>query len=381
MFKVKKSMGKDYFFGEAPSVFVGRHGWPNVNVGILSPPEEKETAKYDAPRMWANENYSVQSVVGLRGSLVNSRFKSPIQVNDGKTLAASQEVAMARKPVDVEINLERKPSFRVQFGGDIMPMGPNAGLKSVDLTENPKIPTKIDKVFSDTDLKANEAMNYLFENNFDENYLSKILSVGTLGVKKRRTLVPTRWSITAVDDGLGKNLIKEIKDFSESDYHCFFGGHLGNYYLIMMFPEIWSYELFESYLPKASWNTSSELKWVTDYEAYRGRKNYAQNTAGGYYAARLPILEKLKSMKRQSSVLALRFITDEYEVPLGVWVVREATRKAMMGKSLNFSTKELMIKYAKLIIQKKFGVDIQQILDESVMLKTLGTQSKLSSFF
>ena len=45
------------------------------------------------------------------------------------------------------------------------------------------------------------------------------------------------------------------------------------------------------------------------------------------------------------NVLVLRFITGDYAVPLGVWVTREATRKAMNGKPIIFSDKELMLKY------------------------------------
>ena len=52
-----------------------------------------------------------------------------------------------------------------------------------------------------------------FKNKFDEYTLSKILSVGVLGLKKDKKLVPTRWSITATDDILAKNLLRKIRDF------------------------------------------------------------------------------------------------------------------------------------------------------------------------
>jgi DNA repair protein NreA len=382
LFKVENKIDKDYYFGSSPNVFVGKHGWPDVNVGILTPPEIKEDAwLYDAPRHWASKDLKIQPIINYRSTLVNSRFKSSVFVNNNKFLELSQEVGLSSKPVDVEINLESKPSFKIKYDSDILPMGANAQLKKAVITQNPHIDRKVDKVFSDTDLKANDAMKYLYQNEFDENFLSKMLSIGTIGIKKKRTLVPTRWAITAVDDNIGKQLIAEIKEFNESDYFSFFGGYLGNYYLVMFFPDVWSYELFESYLPKASWNQSETFDFVTDNETYKGRTDYAQNTAGGYYAARLPILEKLKSIKRQASVLALRFVTDEYEVPLGVWVVREATRKAMLSRPLNFGSKELMIKYAKLIIQKKFGVDIEFILKQSALLKQINTQQKLNDFF
>ena len=83
------------------------------------------------------------------------------------------------------------------------PTGPNGSLIKAKITSNSKIHTKVDKVVSDIDLKSVDAMVYLHKNDFDENFLSKILSIGTLGIKKNRKLVPTRWGITAVDDTLG----------------------------------------------------------------------------------------------------------------------------------------------------------------------------------
>ena len=94
-----------------------------------------------------------------------------------------------------------------------MPMGPVAGLKKVKITENVRVLRSVEKVIEDDDLKAEKAVNYLFKKNIDENFLTKILSIGTLGLKKNRKLVSTKWSITAVDDILGKNLISSIKDY------------------------------------------------------------------------------------------------------------------------------------------------------------------------
>jgi hypothetical protein len=133
-------------------------------------------------------------------------------------------------------------------------------------------------------------------------------------------------------------------------------------------------------MPKASWNPTEEAQFMTDYEPYAGRKTYAENCGGGYYAARLPIVEKLKKLKRQASILCLRFITGEYAVPLGVWVVREATRKAMQSKPLHFADKELMIKYAKSLVKKKFGFNLDNLVKHSILLKEIKEQKKLTSF-
>jgi DNA repair protein NreA len=380
-FKVQEMLESSDFSSSSPAPFVGHYGYPDVNVGILSPAKVEEKAElYDAPNYWAKHNFQIPRIVDLRSSLINSRFRMNIRKKE-KFLSLSQEIGMASKPVDVEISVQEKPKFRLKMDSYNAPMGPNAILKKAEITSNPKIPRQVEKVVDDIDLKAKNAILYLHEKKFNENFLTKLLSIGNIGLKKDRKLVPTRWSITATDDMISKQIISEIKDYNTADYLAFFGSYLGNYYLVLCFPDPWSYELFETYMPKTSWNVDEKINFMTDYESYNGRKTYAENCAGGYYAARLAIAEKLAEIKRQSSVLVLRFITGDYAVPLGVWVVREAARKAMKSRPIEFSSKELMLKYVEALVKKKFGCDANKILKNSILLKQLKNQKKLSNFF
>lgn len=379
LFKTVDFTNPQILSASPPSVFVGRVGYPYVNVGILSPPIEVENPElYDAPNFWSAHNYNIDQIISLRASLVNSRFKAQVKASS-KLLDISQEVGMASKPVDLEIDLKRKPNFNVQFGKIILPMGPTAEIKKIELTENPKIHTKVDKVNSDSDLKATEALNYLYKNNFDVDFLSKILSVGSVGLKTNRKLVPTKWSITTTDDLIGKGLIKEIKKFSIiNDYYIYFDSYLGNYYFILLFPEIFSYELFEAYMPLNLQNPNTNLQTAHDFEFYSGRKDYADDTVGGYYASRLAVLEKLKETKKQATVLVFRFVTQEYSTPLGVWVCRQASRKALSKKGLRFETKESMLNYLKEFILDKFHYNIESLLKEAQLLKNINQQIKLT---
>lgn len=379
LYRVKELVKSENFAGSAPSPFVGRFGYPNINLGILAPPELSESVwRYDAPRTWSAENTAIPEIVGFRSSLINSRSNINIR-SSPKLLAIAKEVAMASKPVDIEFHLKKIPSWRLNLDGTMAPMGPAAAVQKADITSNSKIPAKIDKAVSDSGMKAVDAISYLSKHGFDENALTKLLSVGTLGIGANRKLVPTRWSITATDDMLGKLLLKQVRDYSQSsDYKAFFSSYLGNYYLFLSFPDVWHYELFETYVP--SWQLKQGPNFASDYEGYDGRSDYAENCVGGYYTARLAALEHLKSIKRQSSILALRFVTQEYSMPLGVWVTREASRKSMASKPITFASKELMLNYAQIFVKKKFGLDVNVLLKQSRILKELSTQKKLSGF-
>ncbi len=384
-FKVKdlsKILKLDTF--SPPSVFVGsKLKYPVVNVGILSPLEKDENSwTYDSPKYWSEKNFSISEVVRLRNGLLNSRFQTKVQdvrLNK-KFVEIAKELALSSNQVNVEIELKNRVVVRREKDRVLIPHGMKAQLKKAEIVGNVKIDNKVEKVVND-EVKASEGINMLYQYNVDEYSLSRILSIGVLGLKKDKKLVPTRWAITATDDILAKKLLEKVKQYKQiENFELFFGEFLGNQYLIMMFPNVWSYELFELYLPKSSWNPSSELKASTDFEGFSGRKEYAFNTAGGYYATRFPILEYLNSIQRQASVLVMRIETPSYWASLGVWVVRESVRKALVNKKIFFDREELL-NGVKQIGKIKYNFDFSQILSRSKLLKQIKEEKKILEWF
>ncbi len=367
-----------------PSVFIGSQlKYPLVNVGILSPIERDENAwLYDDEKYWAEKDFGMKEVIQLRNSLLNSRFQAKTQDArmNKKFVEIAKEVAIACKPVDVEIELKTRMRFRRDKDRVLTPHGMNAPLKQAKITSNVKIDRKLDKVIND-DIKATKGIEYLYKNNFNEYTLNKILSVGVLGLKKNKKLVPTRWSITATDDTIGKILLKQVRNYKWlEDFELHFGEFLGNQYLILLFPSEWSFELIELYQPGSSWNPSDNVKASTDYESYSGRKEYAFSTAGGYYATRLAILEYLNKLKKQASSLVIRIETPTYWASLGVWVVRESVRKALKN-SMKFDSREELIESAKQISKAKYNFDNENIINRSKILNEKKEQKKLRDWF
>jgi len=263
--KQYNATAKQDYSGQAPNIFVGKYGYPNINVGILN---TEQYTQNDEPLLWSKNNTQIPEIIGLRTQLVNSYFKTSIHSFDDKMIQMAQEISQSIKPVDVEINLEQKPQFKLTLNQEAAPHGPNTKLKKAELTENPSIPHAIDKTVSDTDLKATSGLEQLWKKGYDEHTLTKLLTVGNLGLKKNRKLVPTRWGITAVHSTIGNILVKTIKEFEQYDYAAYFGGYLGNYYMLLFFPEPWQYELFETIIVES-------MPFSTNYEPYDGRKEYA----------------------------------------------------------------------------------------------------------
>jgi hypothetical protein len=214
-------------------------------------------------------------------------------------------------------------------------MGPAGEVKKLDIAQNPVVPRQVDKAVSDTDARAVDEIGELYNADITVDHINRLLSIGLLG--KQRKIVPTRWSITATDDMVGKMLIDEIRYFPEvNDVLLYSGGLHGNHFEILVFPGAFAYELIEIWMPKAVWSTGA-TSVESDWEDYGGKKGYS-NLGGGYYAARLPVLEHLHRMRRSANVFAIREITPDYWAPLGVWVVREAAREAVSSVPVRFDS-------------------------------------------
>jgi hypothetical protein len=326
---------KEELFGPSPSVFVGWKDYPNVYAGPMTS-LEPDAERLDNPGLWYGLGFD--DIVRMRALMVRGKQKRPV-MDRSKFVDKMQELALSVKPVDVEAHYKRRPHFSMSFSPVSQPLGASGDLRKFWVAGNPVIPRKVDYVVSD-DLKAGEQVVKLFNSNFDVYYLTTVLSSGALGMDDARRMVPTRWSITAVDDLLGRELMGRIRDYPEvPDYLVYENTYLGNHFDILLIPGAWEFEQFEAWAPQTLWTMSyDDYAIVQEHESHDGRWEYAYNEGGGYYAGRFAVAEALDRMRRQARCIVFREIHDSYVMPVGVWEVRENVRKAMEKKPREFTT-------------------------------------------
>lgn len=373
---------KEFSGSSPPSVFVSWQNYPNVSIAPLSPASvEKDADLLDNPERWFG--LPAEQIVSFRETLIRSSKKSNVfsAVNPSRELSEMQELVMSSKPVQAEFVLEKAPEPRLSFHDTVAPMGPSAKLKKMSLSENPRIPKKVEYFYSDTDAKALEAITTLFRKNFPVHFLHKLLSAGTIGVKKQRKLVPTRWSITAVDSNVSDYLVNEtVKQQQEISEHLVFHSEfLHNSFYVLLLPSKWGFEVLEAWMSGGGWAAFAEKNEVNisaDHEFYGGRKTYAGNVGGAYYAARLAVAEHLCNAKRQSAAIIFREISPEYSQPLGVWQIRENVRNALKQKPISFSELNLALSY----IESKLKIPIKNYKQKSKLIDSIKNQRKLSEW-
>ncbi|MCC7552759.1 Nre family DNA repair protein [Candidatus Micrarchaeota archaeon] len=328
-----KNIKESVFGPSPPNMFVGSYGWPQVNWGPMVALETID----DNPSQWYGKSY--YEIIKQRSLLITGRKKAHIKERNDKNLKEAQDAIMSIKTLDMEINFKRKPSFNLNFSSITQPMGGYAPLKDFKVVDNPKIPKKVDSIVEEKKMLAQDAIFELNEYGLDEYYLTKLFSGGLLGHQERKKLVPLRWSITAMDDMLAKQKIEKIKYFdSISNYYVCSSEYLDNHYEVLLMPGSWEFENFESWAPGTLWSEGASNVFITEeYEPYTGRKKYADKQVGGYYASRYGVCESLNEIRKQARVLAIREIYEGYQIPVGVWQVREGVKHAIKNRK-KFST-------------------------------------------
>jgi hypothetical protein len=359
-----------------PGVFVGQYGYPKVFVGPLIPPVTGDTEIMDTPEMWLGK--TIDEIVDFRAQLV--RGMHPVNVFDvetgGRTVDQVREMALSAAPAEAEAEFQRKPVGRLVLDDEVQPFGPSAPLKSLDVG-NIKVDQRIEKPFYDTDLRARDAVLGLYGDGVFLSRIQKAFSVGAFGLGKRRKFVPTRWSITAVDDTIGKELREHVKRLPLiNDYQIYESWTLDNRFIVMLMPTSWRYELVEAWYPNTVWNPDgTDIMIISSHEFYAGRKDYAE-IGGCYYAARLATCEHLLRLQRQAGAVILREAHSGYIMPVGVWNVRENVRNAYKGPHQSFPTLATALEH----IQTRLDIRMKKWLRTSRILADIRTQRTIEDY-
>jgi hypothetical protein len=372
-FKTLSLIDKEDIYGSSPpDIFVGRIGYPNVFIGPLVPPLTGDTTEMGLPESWVNK--TIPEIVEARSMLVRGMQKESIHnVESSRVGSMLQELAIADRYTNVDMQLMHKPNLTIKFDDNSQPFGPSAPLKDMSVG-NTKSNKQMEKAYFDTSMGASQGIVELYEKSIEVSRIQKILAAGGLGMQGNRRFVPTRWSITAVDDTLSKYKLKDVKENESIEGITVFEDvALDTRWLVLLFPGSWSYELVEAWYPNTTWNTDSRnIAIFSSSEFFNGRRTYAE-IGGCYYAARLAVSEYLKRTGTQARAVILRETHAGYIMPVGVWNVREHVREALRKEPLHFDSVTSALEH----ISNKMDIPLSTWIANSTVLRSILHQKLL----
>ena len=302
------------YAGTSPSVFLGSRGYPAVQGGPLLVDDS------DLPTDWIARRLTLDQIVGIRAGTI--RGMAPAE----RQQESLQEIALSSRPLGVEVAFARVPRFDLAFDGTVAPVGLTGEIRRIKVLENPVVERPVEQATSDTDLGAGDACTLLHREGVDVYRIARLFTAGLLG--RRRRMVPTRWAITAVDDSVFQGLRRSLVVAPPRETACLHEATLfGNRVLCLLAPGPWRFEMVEVWGRHSLWG--GEEDWIV-VDGERERKHGYSPITGAYYSARLAVAEHLNRLGRTATVLVVRAVSPDYWAPLGTWVVREATRQALL---------------------------------------------------
>jgi hypothetical protein len=365
-------VGKELEGSTPPSVFIGRWSYPKVYAGPMMAQELGDTSIMDSPESWLNENKTQEDIIKYRMNLIRGKQLIKITDLENPFVEKLQDISFASKSIDSEAKFGKKPKG-MQLSEDSTPHGPSAIIEkfSIDAVKWDK---QLEKTFYDTDLKATDAIINLHNKEVPFTAMQKAFSVGGIGTKNKRKLVPTRWSITACDSTLANILLKKVRRYPIIDtYRVYEFSSLNNYYGIIIMPTEWQYEWMEAFIKIIG----KEELIFSDYETNSDKKEYS-SVGGCYYTCKMGILDALAQEKKQGGAIVLREASSGY-VPLGVFNVRENVKNAMENPYKEFESLKEAVEYlgGKLVIPVHKYVKKSELLNELLHTK----QTTLDIYF
>ena len=354
------AVGKELEGSSPPSVFIGSWNYPDVYAGPMISPVHGDTVIMDMPEEWISGHKTQEEIIGYRLNLVRGKHRINADDLDNRFVEKLQEISLSGTSVESEISFESVPTG-TSFSEECTPFGPSAPIERFEI-QGGRWDRNLEKVYYDTDLKSVDAVVDLHKNGVPFSSIQKAFSVGTMGRKRGRHLVPTRWSITACDTMIGDQLLMEVKKCPVLDtlrVHEY--SSLNNNYAVILMPTGWQYEWSEAFLHVVG---NEELVF-SDNEGVRKKTEYSP-LGGCYYSCKMAVLEALAREQKQAGAIILREALHGY-VPMGVFNVRENVRSAMRQPAQEFED----IRSALSHISEKFTLPVQRFIEEGALLKSI----------
>ncbi|WP_409200903.1 hypothetical protein [Methanobrevibacter sp. DSM 116169] len=353
-------VGKDLEGSTPPSVFIGRWSYPKVFAGPMMVPELGDTSIMDTPEQWINENKSQEDIIKYRMNLVRGKQLMKVDDLENPFVEKLQDISLASTSIDSEASFQRRPQGSL-LTEDSAPHGPSGLIEKFDI-DAVKWDRQLEKTFYDTDLKATDAVINLHEKEVPFSAMQKAFSVGAIGTKGRRKLVPTRWSITACDTTLANILLKRVRQYPIIDTHRVYEfSSLNNYYAVILLPTEWQYEWMEAFIKIIG----KEELIFSDYETNTNKKEYS-SVGGCFYTCKMGLLDYLSKKKEQAGAIVLREAYPGY-VPLGVFNVRENIKYAMNNGYKEFESLKTAVNY----VSSNLKIPIHKYIKQSDLLEEL----------
>jgi hypothetical protein len=349
-----------------PGICVKAGKYPMLEAGFLASNEPLEHLSiYDFPQVW--QGLDRDTIFSMRRHLY--RFLLPVDARSMQpegVIRTLQEIALSVRPIALRVEGESLRPRGLQFRSGQLPSSNDVMIQSIELLSEPEI-SKVAERITQQDIPATEGIWRLLDYDYSLDQVVRLMSIGLLGRKKTRRILPTRSAYKATINAFIDRVVMElIESPSISSYEIHSGNLFGDQFFVLLHPG-------ESRVDYLSLDVSGNK--ITRGFAFEGLHQWSSDAKTSLYSdyARFSVYRKLMRRKERCHVTVFHLMKDPRNQLLGPWISRAGVDEALASESIKFDNRENAIQLLDTLLEPEFSVWAH----DTPLLDRLGIKSSL----
>lgn len=312
-----------------PGLYVETTRYPILQAGILASTEPLEWLSiYDHPESWRGMDR--ETILSMRRHLYS--LVLPIDAREMQPkdhIETLQTISLSVAPVALGVEVGTLPPRHLgsQFGSQL-PTSPVVNVRSLEILSNPEI-SKVAERITEKDIPAADAIWQLLDYEYSLEQVVRLMSIGLLGRKKNRRIIPMRSAYKAVIDSFIDRSIMELIDRPYTDDIQLYLGRVCNDSFTIVIrpgePRV-DYLKIEDYESGCTRGTSFESTDIPTTDAKTSI--YADH-------ARFSAYRHMLADAKQSHIIIFHHSNQQRNRILGPWVIRAGVQEALQSSHVS----------------------------------------------
>ncbi len=365
--------GKTVTAFSPPGIVVEPLKYPIVRASVLASTQASEFISiYDHPDSW--RGLDSDAILKMRKCL----FRFGAQV-DAKTMEPSplvdtlQTVALSVNPLALHFEVSDIPQKDLVPLGGLLPTGPAVDARNATILNEPETSRVAEKI-TEQDIPAAEAIWKLLDYEYTLDQVARLMSVGLLGMKDNRRLIPTKSAYKATIDAFVNRAIMELIDRPLTSKFTLSTAELhGDVFTIFAQPG----------MPRVDYLRvqRTELGIERGF-SFEGIKNVSLDPKTSVFAdnARFAVYHDFVQRRRGCQITVFHMSRNQRSEMLGPWRVRAGVKGALESDMLELDSRENALAVLQSLLSPNLAVWTQDTpLAESLNVEVAPVEPSLSA--
>jgi hypothetical protein len=332
-----------------PGICVKSGKYPMLDAGFLAAYEPLEHLSiYDYPDSW--QGLDRETIFSMRRYLY--RFLLPVDARSMQpegVIRALQEIALSVRPIALRVEGESLLPRRLRLRSGQLPSSNDVMIKSIEFLSDPEI-SKVAERITDQDIPAAEGIWRLLDYDYSLDQVVRLMSIGLLGRKKTRRIIPTRSAYKAtINAFIDRAVMELIESPNISSYEIYLGNLFGDRFVVLLNPG----EARVDYLTIDASGTRTARGF-----AFEGLREWPTDPKTSVYSdhARFSLYRNLVRRKQRCHATIFHLSKDPRNQLLGPWIARAGVNEALASNPVNLDNKDNVFEVLETLLEPSFSV-------------------------